>query len=154
MKSGKMQRTEQRESYVLCTLMNCLKEREDGKNLKPSLDYPAKSFGLELTSHLPTQSFLSFSIHVAPCHRPLFPTDLQFLCCLKLLLHLSAQKYPAASYPLSLFNRHQLGKKFYFHLQAVTVTAFWGQLSNHENCKGQQKAFLLEGSRGRINLWE
>lgn len=83
--------------------MNSLKEREDGKNLKPSLDYPAKSFGLELTSHLPTQSFLSFSIHVAPCHRPLFPTDLQFLCCLKLLLHLSAQKCPAASYPLSLF---------------------------------------------------
>ena len=118
---------------------SCLTREMRWGNLKPSWDSPAVQV-LRLKAHLthpnpelPQSSSQwppsNISIRVAPCHRPLFSSDL------RLLLLLEAPPSPACPggpqqlllLKITEWISYQLGKKLYFNSQATTVAAFWGQ---------------------------
>lgn len=113
------------------------------KTLNPTwITLLSKSFGLEPTTppnpELPLV-LLSFSIHMAPCHRPLFPSDLWFLYLLKLHLHLPAQEVPSCFLPLHLLNRLNISwvRNFILIYKLSQLLPFGDNISNYENCKGQ-----------------
>lgn len=138
---------------------NCLtRERRDGVTLNPTqIPLLCKSFGLNLTHPNPELAQSSsqkptwnVSIHMAPCHRPLFPSNLRVLLLPEALASPACPGGAQLLSPLKTIEwiRYQLGKKLYFNLQVVTVVAFWGQDKQIWDLQVSEKNILI----GRVQL--